>query len=155
VVALGKIACKGNFQLDWLDWFSSGIGTGNRSVLLTTSFLSLPSQSRKISFKIINLPTLLLPHWREVTASTPFENCILPRDVATRWNSTYDMLKAFLEMKNLVAKFMDSSLNGLLDYILSDEDWDAVNDLVSALKVRLIFLLLRLANMCLDFEGRD
>ncbi|KAE9388324.1 hypothetical protein BT96DRAFT_784989, partial [Gymnopus androsaceus JB14] len=66
-------------------------------------------KTRRRSFKIINSPTLLLPRWRTITASTPFENRTLPRDVSTRWNSTYDMLKAFSELKELVIKFTDSS----------------------------------------------
>ncbi|KAE9399636.1 hypothetical protein BT96DRAFT_771216, partial [Gymnopus androsaceus JB14] len=60
------------------------------------------NKTRKISFKIINSPTLLLPKWREQVANTDFKNRVLPRDVATRWNSTYDMLSAFLEMKQHV-----------------------------------------------------
>lgn len=45
------------------------------------------------------------------------------------------MLKAFLEMKEYVIKFTDISSNGLSDYILTDEEWEAVEDLVSSLKV--------------------
>ncbi|KAE9398961.1 hypothetical protein BT96DRAFT_736085, partial [Gymnopus androsaceus JB14] len=65
-------------------------------------------KTHQISFKIINLPTLLLPCWRTITALTPFENQTLPQDVSTHWNSTYDMLKAFSELKELVIKFTDS-----------------------------------------------
>ncbi|KAE9386884.1 hypothetical protein BT96DRAFT_769541, partial [Gymnopus androsaceus JB14] len=46
----------------------------------------------RISFKIINSLTVLLPRWRETVASTGFKDCILPCDVATCWNSTYNML---------------------------------------------------------------
>ncbi|KAE9392847.1 hypothetical protein BT96DRAFT_748394, partial [Gymnopus androsaceus JB14] len=59
-------------------------------------------KTRKISFKIINSTTLLLPRWREQVADMEFRNRILPRDVATCWNSTYDMLAAFLEMRDPV-----------------------------------------------------
>lgn len=110
------------------------------SFFIILSFLR-SSQTRRISFKIINSPTLLLPRWRAVTASTPFENRTLPRDVATRWNSTYDMLKVFLELKEYVIKFTDSSSNGLADYMLSDDEWEAVEGLVSALKVCIRLLL--------------
>ncbi|KAJ3756099.1 hypothetical protein EV360DRAFT_24477, partial [Lentinula raphanica] len=57
------------------------------------------SQARKISFKIIHSSTGLLPKWRAHVADTEFKGRALPRDVATRWNSTYDMMAAFLEMK--------------------------------------------------------
>ncbi|KAE9385365.1 hypothetical protein BT96DRAFT_928820 [Gymnopus androsaceus JB14] len=45
------------------------------------------------------------------------------------------MLKVFLELKEYVIKFTDSSLNGLADYMLSDNEWEAVEGLVSALKI--------------------
>jgi hypothetical protein len=96
---------------------------------------SLP-QARKISFKIINSPTLLLPRWREQVSNTKFKNRVLPRDVATRWNSTYDMLAAFMEMRDSVSQFLDRSSNGLADLLLTDEEWDVIEGLVSALKVR-------------------
>ncbi|KAE9400081.1 hypothetical protein BT96DRAFT_753783, partial [Gymnopus androsaceus JB14] len=59
-------------------------------------------KTRKISFKIINSTTLLLPRWQEQVANTEFKDRILPRDIATRWNSTYNILAAFLEMKDPV-----------------------------------------------------
>ena len=101
-------------------------------------FIRLPvyPQARKISFKIINSTTLLLPRWREQVAHTEFKDRTLPRDVATRWNSTYDMLAAFVEMKDPVMKFLDRSSNGMSEYLLDDDEWEAIEGLVSALKVR-------------------
>ncbi|KAJ3765326.1 hypothetical protein FB446DRAFT_628334, partial [Lentinula raphanica] len=49
-------------------------------------------KTRKIAYKIINSPTLLLSKWREQLSSTDFANRTLLRDVSTRWNSTHDML---------------------------------------------------------------
>ncbi|KAF9059080.1 hypothetical protein BDP27DRAFT_1166918, partial [Rhodocollybia butyracea] len=92
-------------------------------------------KARKISFKIINSTTLLLPKWREQVANTPLNDRVLPRDVATRWNSTYDMLAAFLEMKGPISEFLDRSSNGMSEYILEEEEWDVIEGLVSALKV--------------------
>jgi hypothetical protein len=99
------------------------------------------SQARKISSKINNSTTLLLPRWREQVSATSFKNWILPRDVATWWNSTYDMLAAFVEMKDPVSKFLDRSSNGMAEFLISDEEWDAIEGLVSALRVFSIFLL--------------
>ncbi|KAJ3832199.1 hypothetical protein F5878DRAFT_500027, partial [Lentinula raphanica] len=62
-------------------------------------------KTRQISFKIIYSTTDLLPKWREHIGKTKFKGQVLPRDVATRWNSTYDMLAAFLEMKEPVTAF--------------------------------------------------
>ena len=94
-----------------------------------------PLQARKISFKIINSTTLLLPRWREHVANTAFKDRVLPRDVATRWNSTYDMLAAFLEMKEPVSQFLDRSSNRMAEFLLDNDEWTAIEGLVSALKV--------------------
>ncbi|KAE9384307.1 hypothetical protein BT96DRAFT_842444, partial [Gymnopus androsaceus JB14] len=50
------------------------------------------------------------------------------------WNSTYDMLAAFLEMKDPVSEFLDHSLNGLVEYLLDKEEWDAIEGLFQILK---------------------
>lgn len=47
------------------------------------------------------------------------------------------MLAAFVEMKDYVNKYLDASSNGLTEYILSDAQWDAIEDLVYVLKVRM------------------
>lgn len=79
-------------------------------------------------------------------ANTKFEDRVLPRDVATRWNSTFDMLAAFIEMKDIVVQFLDRASNGLSEYTLDDEEWEAVGDLVKALKVCGFFLILILSS---------
>ncbi|KAE9385923.1 hypothetical protein BT96DRAFT_840072, partial [Gymnopus androsaceus JB14] len=95
----------------------------------------------KILFKIINSTTLLLPQWREQVANTEFKDCVLPRNVATHWNSTYDMLAAFVEMKGPVLTFLECSSNGMSDYLLSNEEWEAIGRLVSALNISFCPLL--------------
>lgn len=39
-------------------------------------------------------------------------------------------------MKDLVTQFLDWSSKGLVEYVLTDNKWDAITGLVSALKVR-------------------
>ncbi|KAE9390283.1 hypothetical protein BT96DRAFT_833638, partial [Gymnopus androsaceus JB14] len=74
---------------------------------------------RCISFKVINSPTILLPSWCKAVAGSAFHNRTLPRDVSTCWNSTYNMLAAFIKMKEYVDIFLDSSSNGLTQYLLT------------------------------------
>lgn len=45
------------------------------------------------------------------------------------------MLLTFIEMKELVIEFLDSSSIGLVEYALTDDEWTAVEDLVYVLKV--------------------
>ena len=98
--------------------------------------LTASSQCHCISFKIISSPTLLLPRWRETVTGTDFKDRILPRDISTRWNSTFDMLSAFIEMKQFVVQFLDQASNGLSEYNLEEEECKAASDLVKALTVR-------------------
>ncbi|KAJ3753646.1 hypothetical protein EV360DRAFT_53128 [Lentinula raphanica] len=99
-------------------------------------FYIVPTQQTcKISFKIIHSMTILLPKWREHIAGTEFKGQVLPRNVATRWNSTFDMLAAFLQMKEPIVKFLDCSSNGLSKYVLDNDKWEAVEGLVSVLKI--------------------
>ncbi|THU80783.1 hypothetical protein K435DRAFT_624054, partial [Dendrothele bispora CBS 962.96] len=48
---------------------------------------------RGLSFAIIHSPTIGLPEWRRVCEAHHLRHRLLPRDVRTRWNSTYDMLE--------------------------------------------------------------
>ncbi|KAE9404087.1 hypothetical protein BT96DRAFT_1074304 [Gymnopus androsaceus JB14] len=38
-------------------------------------------------------------------------------------------------MKSVVVQFLDCALNGLADYNLLEEEWDAISNLVKALKI--------------------
>ncbi|KAG1853541.1 hypothetical protein C8R48DRAFT_565340, partial [Suillus tomentosus] len=57
---------------------------------------------RKVAFKLINSTTILLPAWHEALRSLDMPVTLMPRDVATRWNSTFDMLKYALEHRKAV-----------------------------------------------------
>ena len=61
------------------------------------------------------------------------------------------MLAAFLEMKKPVLEFLDRSSNGLSDLVLDEEEWEAIEGLVSALKVRYHSLFFSV----IDFRSTD
>lgn len=92
---------------------------------------------------MINSPTLLLPQWHallEQDAPCAFHGRSLPRDVSTRWNSTYDHLVAFLQLQVYVDKFASVREHGLREFELTEEEWDCLRQLVRVLQVRCMFL---------------
>lgn len=59
----------------------------------------------------------------------------MPRDVRTRWNSTYDMLQFALEHEDAVKLVTSDLSNGLRKYELNDDEWLIVEELAATLKV--------------------
>ncbi|KAJ3966428.1 hypothetical protein EV361DRAFT_809106, partial [Lentinula raphanica] len=104
---------------------------------------------RKISYKIINSPTGLLPKWKEHIAKAELPDRILPRDVTTRWNSTHDMLNSFLQMKTAISDFVDRSSHSLTEYALTEEEWEVAEGLSAAL------LILKEATLFFSQDGTN
>ncbi|KAG6839609.1 hypothetical protein C0991_000965 [Blastosporella zonata] len=90
---------------------------------------------QKLSFSIVNSTTRVLPVWYKTCASLGLHWCLIPRDVRTQWNSTFDMLQMALSYCMAVdAITADKALN-LRHYELFDDEWMAISDVVSVLKV--------------------
>ncbi|KAF8148648.1 hypothetical protein B0H34DRAFT_668441 [Crassisporium funariophilum] len=83
----------------------------------------------KLAFKVVNSTTILLPAWKECIESER----LIPRDVTTKWNSTYDMLTFVLEHCPAVEKFTADLDNNLRDLELSRAEWDIVKQLNNVL----------------------
>ena len=101
-------------------------------------------QTRQIAFKIINSPTLLLPEWLallEREAPTPLHGRMIPRDVSTRWNSTYDHLAAVFELHDYIDWFTSIREHGLQEFELTGEEWECLKQLVKVLQVMSWILL--------------
>jgi hypothetical protein len=95
----------------------------------------MTTKLRRFSFKIINSTTLLLPAWKETLKDLKLAVKYMPRDVATHWNSTFDMLHFALEYRAAIDAMMDKRKLGLGDYELDDEEWTLVEQLRDILKV--------------------
>ena len=59
----------------------------------------------------------------------------MPRNVQTRWNLTYDMLKFALEYKEAIKIVTLDLNNDLHKYELNEEEWGLVGELANTLKV--------------------
>ena len=121
------------------------------TVLLSKSYPSnhfLLFQLRKLAYAIKNSTTIILPRWNEIieqSALTPGSKKKLsvrkmPRDVSTRWNSTYDMVKFACTYRDPINKITDDRSMKLRDYELKDHEWKIVEELRDCLKVCDFFL---------------
>ena len=60
---------------------------------------------------------------------------LMPRDVATRWNSTLDLLEYALEHRKAIVLVTQWCELGLRDLELTDEEWTIIEQLQIVLKV--------------------
>ena len=63
----------------------------------------------------------------------------MPRDMSTRWNSTFDMLDFALQYRAAIDDLTSNKTAGLRQYEISNEEWHIVDQLHNALKVCLLF----------------
>lgn len=80
--------------------------------------------------------TKLLPAWHNILREQGRPVTNIPRDVATRWNSTFDMLAYVLKHRRAVDAMTQQRDLGLRDLELSDHEWLIVDQLRNVLKVR-------------------
>ncbi|KAF8172745.1 hypothetical protein BJ912DRAFT_859835 [Pholiota molesta] len=96
---------------------------------------------RKFAFTVLHSSTLLLPQWEELLGKLDLAERIMPRDVTTRWNSTYDMLVFAYEYRKAIDILTGDKSLGLRQYELSDDDWKVVKQLIGVLRVRLLIIV--------------
>ncbi|KAJ8091977.1 hypothetical protein PM082_024212 [Marasmius tenuissimus] len=89
---------------------------------------------KRALLKIMNSPTILLPSWRAAVEEAGLPEKTLPRNIATCWNSTYDMIVAFLEYNDLITHFTEKASNGVCAFELSAEEWQTLEQLAHVLK---------------------
>jgi len=61
---------------------------------------------------------------------------IMPRDVHTRWNSTYNMLTFAYQYKDALNKITAMREMKLRQYEIDQEEWDVIRQLQDLLKVK-------------------
>ncbi|KAG2359092.1 hypothetical protein BDR07DRAFT_1215337, partial [Suillus spraguei] len=93
-----------------------------------------------LSFAVIHSTTLLLPAWQWACGASHLKEKLMPRDVATRWNSTYDMLVFALQYQVPIDRITsDKSLKRAKKYELDDNEWKIVADLIAQYKKATLF----------------
>jgi hypothetical protein len=91
------------------------------------------SKLRNLSFAIINSTTLALPAWLNICAKHGLKRRLMPRDVVTRWNSTFDMLQFALKYRKAIDAITAERTLKLRKHELEPEDWLIVEDLTAVL----------------------
>ena len=59
----------------------------------------------------------------------------MPRDVATCWNSTFDMLHFALKYREAIDKMTSDRKNDIRDYEMDPQEWDLAKHLCTVLEV--------------------
>lgn len=102
--------------------------------------------------------TIVLPAWRRLLNELKKRDRIMPRDVTTRWNSTYDMLNFALEYRNAIDILTADRQNELRAYELNDSEWIIATQLSDVLKVSHAFIpriALSSTLCCTGSQGRN
>ena len=81
---------------------------------------------------------ILLPAWQHCLKELKMANKSIPRDVRTRWNSTYDMLCFIQEYKMAYKRFTADAGNELREFELRGDKWEIIDQLCEILAVRII-----------------
>ncbi|KAH7903748.1 hypothetical protein BJ138DRAFT_977553, partial [Hygrophoropsis aurantiaca] len=89
---------------------------------------------RKLAYKLIHSTTILLLARKEVLEDLELAVRIMPRDVATRWNSIFDMLNFALEYRTAVEEITKKPGLGLRKFELSSHEWKIARQLCDMLK---------------------
>ena len=79
--------------------------------------------------------TIILPQWFTTLEDCNLAQRMMPRDVLTRWNSTYDMLEFAVEYREAIDSITGNQRMKLRQYELSEEDWEIAMKLHDVLKV--------------------
>ena len=64
----------------------------------------------------------------------------MPRDMITRWNSTYDMLSFAIKYRQAIEDITSERKNNLWQFELTEGEWAIASELSDVLKVRVMSL---------------
>jgi hypothetical protein len=72
---------------------------------------------------------------------------MMPRDVSTRWNSTYDMLSFALQYRSALDQLCSDRDMKLRQYELLESEWRVAKELCEVLKVRFPLIVVSIISM--------
>ncbi|KAG0705866.1 hypothetical protein DFH29DRAFT_799488 [Suillus ampliporus] len=116
---------------------------------------NIPLQLRKLAYKILHSTTILLPVWKSILEDLKLAVRIMPCDVSTRWNSTYDMLNFALEYRKGIDAITDKRKLGLGEYELKPNEWLLVKQFCDILKDATLFFSRSTPNLAMVIPAMD
>ncbi|KAJ8515393.1 hypothetical protein ONZ45_g7180 [Pleurotus djamor] len=119
--------------IDELDSMSEGEKAAHREEVQPVSLVLV--KLRKLSYKILHSTTILLPAWKKVLAALHLKERVMPRDVTTRWNSTFDMLDFAIEYRSAVQTMTQQHEEALGMYEMANSDWKIAEQLRDVLRI--------------------
>ena len=86
-------------------------------------------------YAIKNSMTIVLPQWFSVLRELKVAEWMMPCDIKTRWNSTFNMLDFAVEHITAIDTITGNHDMKLRQYELSKDDWNMAHQLRDVLKV--------------------
>jgi hypothetical protein len=96
---------------------------------------------------IKNSSTIVLPQWNAKLTELGLSMRIMPRDVSTRWNSTYNMLDFSIAYREALDALTADRNVKLWKFELHNDEWEAAEKLRDTLLVPCFLLII----FCLIF----
>jgi hypothetical protein len=76
-----------------------------------------------------------LPNWKACLEDLELAIKIMPCDISTRWNLTYDMLCFAIQYHKAIEEIILDCKNDLQQFKLLEEEWEIAEELRDMLKV--------------------
>lgn len=96
------------------------------------------TQLRKLAYAMKNSTTIILPKWFSILEDLKLIKHMMPRDVATRWNSTFDMLDFAIQYQATLQAITCNLDLDLRQYELDRDEWKNACQLRDILKVCIV-----------------
>ncbi|KDQ56488.1 hypothetical protein JAAARDRAFT_132751, partial [Jaapia argillacea MUCL 33604] len=113
------------------------------------------TQLRKFAFKVIYSTTKLLPAWNRRVAEHKLSERLMPQDVATQWNSMFDMLEFVFVYRKPIDTMCSDRAMGLREFEMAEGEWVIACQLRDILKDATLFFSHATLNLATVIPAMD